>query len=310
MKLEEKHKLSLKSFEWWFTGLYSPENKTFFTFYISRNVFIDFFSFSFYDLDTNKATVFSKFLKLEKTQEENKLSLNKKARDYEFHYNGSQETNWVFDFTNKDYQIHLEYTPSEQPMFTKLDGDYLHTYEYSGFFHNTATGNFILPNKSVNVKNAVSYTEHYYGIVPRKASWQYIAAQNNDMAISIHRDHLVSGENYCQILFRNQINNSINGRWIRLSQDVCFENAADGKNGIDVPPTKVTSVDMELNIVPYISTYEHFCLPPVIPFLGNLKRYEYFMKISGKVRIDGQWIILSDAFGVLEEDYGNLLLFT
>ncbi len=313
MKLEErqvllKSRLNIpylinhwKDKEWWYTGVYDPNLKVYFSFYFVRVNFSDQFCFTLFDPANGKPVQFLKNLYMEKHQEKDKLCLNYHSKDMTIEYNGDEKTEWKMRFKRKGYDVQFEMKPTI-PYFTKFDNNFEYNYGLMHFFQNTVSGTVKVSGKTYKVTNALSYYDHCFGRVPLKTGWHWIAVQNEDTAIASLINYGPYGQKYTEIYFKKNDKNYGLDKWHRLYQDVSFEYNEETKLTSN---WKITSPDMDLTVTPILHALDITKIPPIIPFIANLYHDEYYVKISGSVRIDGTWIEVKEMHGVMEEHHGK-----
>lgn len=310
MNLEEKKVLlsrrniikQWRDKEWWYSGFYDPNNNIYFSFFFVRVNLIDEVSLTLFDPKNNKVYELDKKLYLDKGQRKDKLCLNYHSKDTTIEYNGDEINGWVFKFVNKDYNVELNLKPTI-PYFTKFDDQYVDKYALMHFFNNLTNGSIKFKGKTYKIQNVESYYDHCYGTIPSKSAWHWIAVQNEQVSLASLVNYGPNAQRYTQIYFKSNDKNVGLHRWIRLDQNVSFQHNAV----VDNLETdwKITSTDMELTVTPLMYTLDKSKIPPIIPFLIDIEHYEFFVKISGKVRVEGQWIYIKDLYGVMEQHKGK-----
>jgi hypothetical protein len=308
MNLEEKKVLLCRCHiikqwhdkEWWYTGFYDEQNNIYFSFFFVRVNLIDQFSFTLFDPESNKATQFDKKLYLKKKQVKDKLCLNYHSLNLTIEYNGDEINGWSFRFKNKDYQIELDFKPSI-PYFTKFDDEFTYKYTLLHFFNNRASGFIKTPQMNYTISDAMTYYDHCFGTVPSKPGWHWIAVQNSEVSLASLTNYGAYAQRYTQIYFRKNKEDYQLDKWIRLDQDVSFEYYEDKLKS----DWRVTSPDMDLIVTPLMYTLDSEKIPPIVSFLVNIDHYEFFVRASGKVRVDGKWLEVNNLYGVMEEQSGK-----
>lgn len=310
MNLEEKKVLlsrwniikEWRDKEWWYSGFYDSNNNIYFSFFFVRVNFIDQFILTLFDPEKNKIYEFGKKLYLNKEQKKDKLCLNYHSNDITIEYNGDEINGWVFKFENKDFNVQLNFKP-QIPYFTKFENQYVYKYGLMHFFNNLTNGFIKLSSNTYEIKDALCYYDHCFGRIPSKSAWHWIAVQNEDVSLASLVNYGPYAQRYTEIYLKKNNKNFGLDKWIRLNQDVTFEHY-DSSNNLE-SRWKITSTDMELTATPLIYILDRTKVPNLMPFLDNIKHYEFFIKVSGKVRIDREWIEIKDLYGVMEQHSGK-----
>lgn len=288
--------------EWWYTGIYDPDLKIYLSFFFVRINLIDQFSFTLFDLKIHKPLQFDKKLYLEKRQTKGRLCLNYHSGNITLEYNGDEIDGWKFKFKNREYHIELDMKPT-LPAFTKFDNEFARQYTLLQHFNILTSGFIKIPDKEYKIQDALCYYDHCFGTVPSKTGWHWIAVQNRDVSLNCLKNYGPYAQKYTQIYFNQSKHDFYSNRWIRLSQDVSFE-YPDPSNKF-LSDWQVTSPDLELTVTPMMYTCKVDQIPPLIPFLIRLTHCEIFVKASGRVRVDGQWLEVKDLYGIMEEHFGK-----
>jgi hypothetical protein len=61
-------------------------------------------------------------------------------------------------------------------------------------------------------------------------------------------------------------------------------------------------MDIELQI--QLRCFSQQRIPPLLPLLLKIDHSECFVKASGHIRVDGDWMETGEMYGVLEEHHG------
>lgn len=288
-----------KDKEWWYTGVHDPENQLYISLSFLRINFIDSFRLVFFLPNELRPIEWSILGLIEKpyAQEGTRLILQK--GNYSVSYVGSAEAGWQFVFTDSNTVISLN-IKTTTPVFTKFDNTFIHHYGLMHFFHNHVEGKIRHQEKNYTISNGLGYYDHCFGRVPRSTRWHWIAVQNEQVAIASLLNYGVSPQCYTEIFVRNRDFANCN-RWIRLAQEVSFENIT-----MDPYSKKwdITSPDVDLKLTLIGASASHTQIPPIIPIITNLDHYEHFVCVEGKVRIDSVWIDTGKLFGVFEQHSG------
>lgn len=285
--------------EWWYTGVYDPDTNVYFSFYFARVNLTDHFTFTVFDPAEKQPFQFGSYLFLDSHQEKGRLCLNYRSKGFTVSYNGDEKNGWKFTFNNKFLDVMLDINATIPP-FTKLDNTFTNVYTLLHFFQNRVSGFVRTKDKSYDIRNGLGYYDHCFGRVPGKSGWHWIAVQNRDTALSCAVNYGPYAQKYTQI-YCSQSGDSPN-RWVRLSQEVSFEHTSS-----EEPDSqwRATSPDMDLTITPLTYICNRTKIPPLLPFLINITHYEFFIRVCGRVRIDGHWAEIGDLYGVMEEHFGR-----
>lgn len=89
---------------------------------------------------------------------------------------------------------------------------------------------------------------------------------------------------------------------MRLNQNVSF---GQPSNRSLTDSWDVTSTDMELEVTPsQVVTREHR-IPPLVPFIVNLRHSEMPVSVRGRVKVEGTWVDVGELRGVMEQHFGR-----
>lgn len=292
--------MHLEDKEWWYSGVFDHAANIYFSFFFIRTAITDHFSFTLFDPEQEYPIHFAKNIILNATKGIDKLCLRFASKNMNVEYLGDAETGWNFKFKNNKYDIDLN-MESTTCGFTKFDNYFVNKYALLHYFHNIVNGTIQMPDKIYQVDKALGYYDHCFGRVPRKSAWHWLAVQNAEVALDSLINYGPFAQKYTQAYFKECSRSPRANEWIRLNQEVSFEYYPDKFNSY----WKVTSVDLDLIVTPLM----HICslnkIPPIVPFLINITHYEFFVKVSGKVRIDCRWMEVKNLYGVLEEHFGK-----
>lgn len=316
MELEERQVLHPRRFwhvwtqrdkkEWWYTGACDPARRLYVSWNIIRVNFIDRIAVVIFDAKRKEPDHFSKKLFLDEDQPSGRLSLNHSSKDVEFHYNGSGEEGWLFQFSGGDISAELSIDPKIRP-FTKFDNTLSRNYGLLHFFQNRAHGKIEADGRVYELHDALVYYDHCFGTVPRQTGWHWLAVQNAQVALASLVNYGPYAQRYSQVWFGDGTScpQHRRGTWIRLEQSVSFEQetADDFRD-----PWRVTSSDLDLTVTPvpnqYHTTREH--IPPMTRWIVDLDHTEVFVEVTGKIRVDGHWVELAEPmWGVMEQHHGR-----
>lgn len=288
--------------EWWYTGIHDPSSKIYFSFFFIRTKITDHFNMMLFNYGDKKEKIeYSKNLFLESAQVKNNLCLNYHSKELNIEYNGNDVDGWTFRFSNNKFNVNIAIKSTTKP-FTKFDNNFVNQYTLLHFFHNVCSGTIETSENKYKLQNGLGYYDHCFGRVPRKSGWHWIAVQNEAVALASLINYGGYSQKYTQIYFKRNSKNFKLNQWIRLNQEVSFESCGHDNLESD---WRLTSCDMDLIIKPILHTSNTTVIPPIIPLLINITHLEAFVEISGKVRIDSEWIEVENLYGVLEEHFGT-----
>jgi hypothetical protein len=154
--------------------------------------------------------------------------------------------------------------------------------------HARTSGIISLGNKKYSLINAFSNLGHTFGRVSRKTSWHWLIVQNENFAFYSLINYTSNGSKMTHVLFNNQ--------WIRLNKLVDFE-FYDGQWCLTSP-----DVDLKIHIIAEHSA--HKCVPAIFPII-DLMHKEYFVRVTGKIRINLTWLDVAELHGTMEEHHGK-----
>lgn len=293
--------------EWWYTGACDPDRQLYVSWNVIRVNFIDRVSVMIFDAERNEPDHFSKKLFLDEDQPPRELSLNHSGSDLEFHYNGSGQHGWQFEFSGGGISANLDIQPTIRH-FTKFDNTLSKNYGLVHFFQNRANGKVETGDGRIyELHDALVYYDHCFGTVPSQTGWHWLAVQNTQVALASLVNYGPHAQRYSQVWFGSGTScpQSRQDQWVRLEQSVSFEQeTADDFED----PWHVTSSDLDLTVAPlprqHHTTDEH--IPPMTRFLVDLHHTEVFVRVTGSVRVDGLWVPLDEPlYGVMEQHYGR-----
>lgn len=187
------------------------------------------------------------------------------------------------------------------PVFEKYDDYFENYYGLTNHFLKIESGKIVMNGKEYNLDGQENYMyqDHCYGDVPRHTKWHWAAVWNNDRLLDVLTNYGVYPQNYTQILLSEQKQN-----WVRLNQDVSFENS-DRPNRFN-NQWKITSTQLDLNMELMGTALEREAIPfSWWPFFIDIYHYQCFARVWGKVLVNGNWIETGDMFGVFEEHHGK-----
>ena len=288
--------------EWFYTGIYDSKTGVYISWYFVRVNAADQFVMTVFDPTLPEPIHYKKTMYVDKYQEPDALSLNHESRSLKVHYNGKAEEGWKFEVDCKDFKGAVDIQPTI-PCFTKFDNPLWQRYYFYHFFMNQANGSIKAGDKSYELKDALVYNDHNYGIIPSKTAWHWLAAQNEKVALASLMNYGPNSQNYTEIFLRPDFEGcDQTSEWIRLEQAVSFECEFEHDWS---KPWYITSTDifLEVRIIQYVT--DHQKIPPVIPFFVNLRHAEMFVSARGKVRINSRWHDIGEIFGVMEEQKGH-----
>lgn len=157
----------------------------------------------------------------------------------------------------------------------------------------------------IDVSGGRGYFDHCYGRLPHPTAWHWIAVQNEEVALSILVNYGPEPQVYAQCLWVNRAT-AHNGRWVRLDPMVAFEKPDfDMGSGSFEGSWRITSTDVDLHMLCLQHVTDRTRIPPIVPLLARLDHTEVFVSVSGRIRVDGQWLETGEMRGVFEEHRGT-----
>lgn len=281
--------------EWYFSCLHDPAAGVYLSWSFIRTFATDSFRFWALELDGQRgAWSGERRLFLDPGQRPGLLDLAGRGRGYEVSYTGLEEQPDRVRLHYRDDRHELELELLRRwPAFTRRDNTFVNHYTLLHHFGNEARGELRLDGRRFTVNTRRCYTDHCSGRVPRRTGWQWIAVQDERVALASLTNHGPCAQRYTQCW--------IDGRWVRLSEDVAFEYETTDL----LAPWRVTSVDMDLQVRPRQVHRDHVQVPPGLGLLYDVHHNELFVDVEGRVRIDGAWRELDGLTGVAEEHYGR-----
>lgn len=283
--------------EWWYSGVHDPQSGVYVSWYFIRVNVVDCFGFTVFDPSLPEPVHFTKKLYLEDQPEGGELVLRHSARDLEVAYTGSAETGWKLSLVRGGITAELDIQPTAAP-YTRFDHELEDQYGLLHFFHNRVTGTVRTPERTYALTDALGYSDHAFGKVPRRTGWHWLAIQNRDVALASLVNYGVHAQRYTQAFFEHNDSGYREREWIRLDREVSFELAPGQHVGT---PWRVTSTDLDLLVTPH----QHVASHQEVPFFVNVDHTEAYVTASGRIRIDGRWERVSDLAGVYEQHAGT-----
>lgn len=206
------------------------------------------------------------------------------------------EGNWALTVDNRNIKADLK-IKSSIPYFTKFDYNIRDRYGLMHFFHNRTTGTVEANGKTYNLNNALTYYDHCWGRIPRRTGWHWLAVQNEKAGIASLINYGAYAQLYTQVYFTADVKSPRTDEWVRLSQTVSFEFRDQDKWK---QTWHVTSPDMDLAVEIFQLKTDRTYIPAVMMIWHT----EVFVRASGVIRVDGDWVETGDMFGVMEEHKG------
>lgn len=281
--------------EWWYSGAYDARTGVYVSWYFIRVNLVDQFAFSVFDPRLGKEPIHLAHKLYLDPQGETPLSLSHRGR-WEVVYEGSSERGWQLRLKDGEIEANLHITPST-PAFTKFDNPLVQRYGLLHHFHNRVRGSVRAGAHSWKLENALGYYDHCFGTVPRQTGWHWLAVQNEAAALATLVNYGPHAQRYTQMFLR-QGPAALRDRWIRLGQEVSFEQPP-GKTLTD--PWRVTSPDLDLQVTPLQAKTGR----ENIPLFLRLEHSELFVQVEGRVRLEGQWVETGVLHGVMEQHGGR-----
>lgn len=287
--------------EWWYTGVVDTQSQAYVSWYFIRVNVIDEFAFTVFDPSLPEPITFSRKLWLDAGGVADATRLVGKLPGFKVAYEGSAEDGWTFAFEGGGIKVDLS-LKSTTPPFTKFDNEFVDDYGLLHFFHVRVNGTVEAGGRTWRIEDGLAYYDHCFGTIPAAAGWHWLAVQNADIALASLVNYGVHPQRYTQVWLNRNLGQNALGNWFRLNQDVSFEQPPNRK--LD-DPWLVTSTDMELEVVPsqLVSGVEK--IPPVVPFVVNLRHSEMDVRVRGRIRVEGTWLDVGELRGVMEEHVGR-----
>lgn len=287
--------------EWWYTGVYDPESGIYLGFSVIRVALIDSIQVALYDLSRREPVVVRWKGYLSPQNPPGQLCLQALGKRFSFDYRGSAALGWHCHIQADGFAADLRMRPN-LPAFTKFDNRFDHQYSLLHFFGNTVEGFVHTRGKEYRFRNALGYYDHCFGKVPSRSRWHWIAVQSQEFALASLMNYGASGQCYTQCFSRSGSPRELCDRWMRLDQDVSFEYDTQARWE---KPWRLTSPDMDLELAVLQHSSIRERVPPLLPLLISLEHHECYVKVRGKLRLDGKWLHTGDLYGVLEEHHGR-----
>jgi hypothetical protein len=298
MQLEEKWLVrtprvegALRQKEWWFSDLHDPRSQVYMSWSFARAFAVDKFRLWLCDLAGDESWSVDHNLYLDRAQAPGVLDLRHRGA-VDLEYRGDGDGRAVFRARTPELRVELEVVREGQP-FTRRDNYFRCSYALFHQFFNRVRGEVEVGGRRFAIDTARSYYDHCFGVVPRRASWQWLAVQNDDLALASLVNHGPYAQRYTQVYWQ--------GSWHRLDPDVDFDYDRDDL----AAAWRVRSRELDLLVRPRRVHRDHVSIPPLVPFLVDLQHNELFVEVEGEVRLGGARVPLQGLTGVAEEHDGR-----
>jgi hypothetical protein len=296
----------LRSKEWWYTGVYDPGSDVYISWYFIRVNLVDKFIMTVFDPQRaeNDLPRVSQLCTIDHRQQAGDgLCLVARGKGLQTDYRLRQPRSWHFALQSPALSADVTIGQTIKG-FTKFDSEMQDRYAILHYFQSRANGQVTVPDGSVyQLEDALVYQDHCYGRVPRKTGWHWIAVQNHHVALTVLVNYGANAQRYAQVWMSPATHSPRPDEWVRLEQNVSFEREApaDDAGG----SWTVTSTDLDLVVEVRKVQHDRTKIPPLLGIIVNLSHTEAFVKVSGRVRIDGRWMHTGDLHGVLEQHQGR-----
>lgn len=298
MQLEEKWLVrtprvagALRQKEWWFSDLHDPASQVYMSWSFARAFAVDKFRLWLCDLAGDATWSVDHNLYLDRAQTPGLLDLRHRGA-VDLEYRGAGDGRAVFRARTPELRVDLEIVRAGEP-FTRRDNYFCCSYALFHQFFNHVRGEIEVEGRRFAVDTARAYYDHCFGVVPRRASWQWFAVQNDDIALASLVNHGPYAQRYTQVYWE--------GAWHRLDPDVDF----DYDRAELGAPWRVRSRELDLLVRPRRVHRDHVSIPPLVPFLVDLQHNELFVEVEGELRLHGVRVPLQGLTGVAEEHDGR-----
>lgn len=286
--------------EWWYTGCHDPASGVYLSWHIVRVNFTDQCVVTLFDPALGGPRAWSRLIYTDPAIPPGELSLRWSGRAGAMAYTGRGEEGWRFDFEAPGWRIDLTIRPTLPP-FTKFDNPFARRYALLHFAHSRASGRVEVEGQTHDFADALTYQDHCFGHVPRRTAWHWLAVQSEAAAVV----SLVNYGPYAQCYSQAWLTPRVRGNprpdaWIRLDQSVSFES----RDYAFETPWRVTSPEVDLEVTPLLHADTHTRIPVVWPFLVDLRHVEAFVRVEGRLRVDGRWVDPGPMHGVMEAHGG------
>lgn len=300
--------------EWWYTGIYDPRADVYVSWYFIRVNFLNKLTMTVFDPKRGdpKANHISKYCYMGAQSSLDGLDLKARGWNLKAAFRLQSPGRWRFDLTSKGLQARVE-IDQRIAAFTKFDNELKERYAIIHYFQNRANGEIVAGGRRYDLKDALVYQDHCYGRVPRNTGWHWIAVQSDHVALTVLVNYGPRAQRFAQIWMDTSMGSPRANEWVRLEQNVSFEQedhrrGANPKHGDQIDGAwRVTSTDLDLTIEPRPaqSVTDRTRLLPMLGVPVDLHHTESFVKVSGRVRVDGRWLRTGTLDGVMEQHHGT-----
>jgi hypothetical protein len=177
--------------------------------------------------------------------------------------------------------------------FTSRQESGPYRYELAHRFGDRIRGRVTIDGRHIDLDTSVTYTDHCFGVVPARTRWEWVAATGvdpagNSVAMAVLRNHGEHGQRYAQVFSQ--------GGWHRLSPIV----EVDRDSRDPLRPWRLTSPELQVTVTPAAVHGDRVQIPPLLPFLVNLRHDELIVSCTGSVRLGDATVDLGTLWGVGE----------
>lgn len=291
--------------EWWYTGAFDARSGIYVSWYFVRVNAVDKLTMTIFDpaVAAGNLPRVSRVCRLDPTASGAGLCLRGTGRGgLKTSYQLRSTGRWDFTLRSKSLSadIHVEQTI---PAFTKFDNEMRDRYAIIQYCQSRATGRITVNGRrEYHLTNALTYHDHCYGRVPGRTGWHWLAVQNERVAVTVLINYGAYAQRFAQVWASPETRSPRTREWVRLEQDVSFEREdPDDPEG----DWNVTSTDLDLQVEPRQRVTDRTKFFPLVGGFVNLAHTEMFVKVQGRVRVDGVWISTGQMAGVMEEHHGR-----
>ncbi|HRI71856.1 MAG TPA: hypothetical protein PK156_46810 [Polyangium sp.] len=290
--------------EWWYTGVVDEQSNIYVSWYFVRVNLIDSFVFTVFDPSADAPIHFEVKGWLDKSLwKEGRLDLSLTHPHGSVVYEGSAETGWRLSLSCKGIKAELKLTPTDWPVFAKFDNELVDWYGLLHFFQVHVSGSIQSRDRTWEIAAGRAYWDHCFGLIPSRTGWHWLAVQNADVALSSLVNYGAYAQRYTQVFLRGGCGRAeATNRWIRLNQDVSFEQEPPADM---LKPWNVTSTEMDLVVTPVQRVTDVQRIPPISPFIIDLKHTEWYVTAKGRLRVENEWLEVQNLRGVMEQHSGR-----
>ncbi|MBK9580017.1 MAG: hypothetical protein IPO40_23370 [Fibrobacteres bacterium] len=279
--------------ERWNSGFHDPETNSWLEFSFDRSPRADGFRLSFLQPSARRTQYVRWDGRFGRPEVDDQLRLEAVRPGFCARHQRHDEGLSRFELSTQGWEIDLEIRSTRIP-FRTGDRQFEASYDLHQRSGLLATGTISSPEGNLDLVHAPGYSEHSWGVLPRRTRNHRVVLQNDRFCLHASVD---AGP------FANRCVGALHldgdeHRWMLLDPQVRFRNSPGYEWDT---PWRLESSEMELNMeILQVATHREG-VPPFAPVLERSSKSTALVRAVGSVRIDGIWHKTGEMHGILEE---------